>query len=209
MGLFFTLEGPDGSGKSTQIRLLANRLAESGIDYVTTREPGGTPISDQIRAVLLDPNNGAMAAKTEALLYAASRAQHVAEVVRPALEQGRVVLCDRYIDASLAYQATGLGLSVEYVRQLSVEATDGLWPARTYLVDVPASIGLERAARSRGLGLDRIEQRDLSYHERVREQFLRLAAETPERYLVLDGTWPPEEVTDAIWQDMRRFLDRV
>ncbi|HEU4962893.1 MAG TPA: dTMP kinase [Bacilli bacterium] len=206
MSLFFTLEGPDGSGKSTQIGLLANRLAESGIAYIKTREPGGTPIADQIRAVLLDPNNDRMAAKTEALLYAASRAQHVAEVVRPALDRGQVVLCDRYIDASLAYQATGLGLSADYVRRLSEEATDGLWPTRTYLIDVPASIGIERAALSRGIGLDRIEQRDLSYHERVREQFLRLANEAPERFLLLDGTQPVETVTEAIWQDMRRFL---
>ena len=148
MGLFITMEGPDGSGKSTQIRLLSERLNASGIHYLTTREPGGTPISDAIRALLLDPDNKAMVAKTEALLYAASRAQHVAEVIRPALEQGSVVLCDRYIDASLAYQAVGLGLSADYVRRLSVEATDGLWPTRTYLIDVPAQMGIDRATQT-------------------------------------------------------------
>jgi dTMP kinase len=206
VGLFFTMEGPDGGGKSTQIRRLAARLGENGIRYLTTREPGGTPISDKIRAVLLDPSHGEMAPKTEALLYAASRAQHVAEVIRPALQRGEVVLCDRYIDASLAYQAAGLELPYEYVRRLSEEATDGLWPTRTYLIDVPVEVGLERIAKSRGLGLDRIEQRDLRYHQRVREQFLEIAAAEPERVLVLDGTRSEDEVAERIWQDVRRFL---
>lgn len=206
MGLFLTLEGPDGSGKSTQIRRLAERLGEFGIKYITTREPGGTPISDQIRAMLLDPNNGAMVAKTEVLLYAASRSQHVAEVIRPALLRGEVVLCDRYIDASLAYQATGLGLSTDYVRRLNEEATDGLWPTRTYLIDVPPEVGIERVARSRGAALDRIEQRDLTYHHRVRNQFLLMAEEEPERFYVIDGTQTLDKVTSAIWEDVRRFL---
>lgn len=206
MGLFITLEGPDGSGKSTQIRLLAERLRESGIDYLTTREPGGTPISDQIRGILLDPANGSMVGKTEALLYAASRAQHVAEVIRPALERGTLVLCDRYIDASMAYQAAGLGLSPDYVRGLSEAATDGLWPSRTYMIDVPAAIGIERAAAGRGAQLDRIEQRDLEYHNRVREQFLRIADKERDRVHVIDGTQPVQEVADAIWEDLRRFL---
>lgn len=201
-----TMEGPDGGGKSTQIRLLAARLGECGIRYCTTREPGGTPISDKIRAVLLDPSHGEMAPKTEALLYAASRAQHVAEVIRPALARDEIVLCDRYIDASLAYQATGLDLSYEYVRRLSEDATDGLWPTRTYLIDVPVEIGIERVCKSRGLGLDRIEQRDLTYHQRVREQFLEIAASQPDRVLVLDGTKSTAEVAEEIWQDVRRFL---
>jgi len=206
VGLFITLEGPDGSGKSSQIRRLAERFKKMGIRYMTTREPGGTRISDGIRAMLLSPDNSAMTAKTEALLYAASRAQHVAEVIRPALEDGVVVLCDRYIDASLAYQATGLGLSLDYVRSLNHEATDGLWPTRTYLIDVPCALGLERAAKSRGVALDRIEQRDLAYHNRVREQFLTLAREEPQRILVLDGTKKIEDVTERIWEDVRRFL---
>jgi dTMP kinase len=206
LGLFITMEGPDGSGKSTQLQRLAERLAQAGIQYITTREPGGTPISDKIRALLLDPSHEAMVAKTEALLYAASRAQHVAEVIRPALQAGKVVLCDRYLDASLAYQATGLGLPEEYVRRLSMEATDGLLPQRTYLIDVPAEVGIERVAVKRGAGLDRIEQRDLEYHRRVRSQFLALAKAEPERFVVIDGLKSVDEVAEAIWADVRRFL---
>ncbi|MBL0389038.1 dTMP kinase [Tumebacillus sp. ITR2] len=206
MGLFITLEGPDGSGKSTQIRRLSELLGHSGIEVHTTREPGGTPISDQIRSMLLNPENRAMTAKTEMLLYAASRAQHVAEVIRPALEQGRVILCDRYIDASLAYQATGLGIPLEEVRSINQHATDGLWPTRTYLIDVPSELGLQRAFAGRGKCLDRIEQRDLEYHRRVREQFLQIAKEEPDRIVVIDGTQSVEAVTEAIWQDIRRYL---
>ncbi|PWK07955.1 dTMP kinase [Tumebacillus permanentifrigoris] len=206
MGLFITLEGPDGSGKSTQIRRLAERLGSLGIQVHTTREPGGTPISDQIRAMLLDPENSSMVAKTEMLLYAASRAQHVAEVIRPNLAAGRVILCDRYIDASLAYQATGLGIPLEQVRQINEHATDGLWPTRTYLIDVPSELGLQRAASGRGKQLDRIEQRDLDYHRRVREQFLQIASQESERIVVIDGTQSIDAVTEAIWQDIRQFL---
>lgn len=206
MGLFITLEGPDGSGKSTQIRRLAERLGSLGIETCTTREPGGTPISDQIRSMLLNPENSSMVAKTEMLLYAASRAQHVAEVIRPNLEANRVILCDRYIDASLAYQATGLGIPLEQVRQINEHATDGLWPARTYLIDVPSDLGLQRAAAGRGKTLDRIEQRALDYHCRVREQFLQIAREEPDRIVVIDGTQTMDAVTDAIWEDVRRFL---
>lgn len=206
MGLFITLEGPDGSGKSTQIRRLAERLDSFGVAYQTTREPGGTPISDQIRSMLLNPENSAMVAKTEMLLYAASRAQHVAEVIRPALAVGRVVVCDRYIDASLAYQATGLGIPLADVRSINEHATDGLWPTRTYLIDVPSELGLQRAAVGRGKSLDRIEQRDLDYHHRVREQFLQIAQEEPERIVIIDGTQSVDAVTEAIWSDIRQFL---
>ncbi|KEO81440.1 dTMP kinase [Tumebacillus flagellatus] len=208
MGLFITLEGPDGSGKSTQIRRLSELVGRLEIEVQTTREPGGTPISDQIRSMLLNPENHAMTAKTEMLLYAASRAQHVAEVIRPALAAGRVILCDRYIDASLAYQATGLGLSLEEVRHINSIATDGLWPTRTYMIDVPCEIGLERAFASRGKSLDRIEQRDLEYHRRVRDQFLQIAKEEPNRIVIIDGTQPVEAVTEAIWQDLRQHLRR-
>ncbi|MFC4768515.1 dTMP kinase [Effusibacillus consociatus] len=204
-GLFITFEGPDGAGKSTQLRLLANHLDSLGIAYITTREPGGTPISDKIRALLLDPENSAMAPKTEAFLYAASRAQHVEEVIRPALARGKVVLCDRYIDASIAYQAVGLGLSPKMIRRWSEEATDGLWPVRTFLIDIPPDQGLTRI-QSRG-GPDRIEGRDLSYHSRVRETFLALASQEPNRFVVLDGTKTIQEIADQVRHEMQTLLN--
>ena len=203
-GLFVTFEGPDGAGKSTQVQLLANHLDSLGIAYSTTREPGGTPLADKIRALLLDPENVSMAAKTEALLYAASRAQHVEEVILPALARGEVVLCDRYIDASIAYQAVGLGLSPAMIRRWSEEATDGLWPVRTFLIDVPPERGLSRI-QSRG-GPDRIEGRDLSYHARVRETFLELASQEPNRFVLLDGTQTIEQIAQQVQYEMNRLL---
>lgn len=203
-GLFITFEGPDGAGKSTQLKLLADHLGSLGIACITTREPGGTPLADKIRALLLDPENRLMAPKTEALLYAASRAQHVEEVIRPALARGEVVLCDRYIDASIAYQAAGLGLPPEMIRRWSEEATDGLWPVRTFLIDVPPEQGLARI-RSRG-GPDRIEGRDLAYHAKVRETFLALASREPDRFVVLDGTRPAGEIAKQIRGEMERLL---
>lgn len=206
-GFFITFEGPDGSGKSTQIRAIADRLQQLGIGYITTREPGGTFISDQIRTLLLNPANQGMTPETEALLYAASRAQHVAEVIRPALDQGLVVLCDRYIDASIAYQACGLGLSPHMIRRWSEEATGGLWPDRTILVDLPAQVGIDRIAQNRQ-GLDRIEARSVDYHSMVRNMFLELAAAEPERFLTVSGQHPPEQVTDAIWADLHQRIQQ-
>lgn len=205
-GLFITFEGPDGAGKSTQLRLLANHLGELGIPYITTREPGGTSISDKIRTILLDPNNSSMVPKTEALLYAASRAQHVAEVIRPALARGEIVICDRYIDASIAYQAVGLGMSPEVIRRWNEEATDHLWPDRTFLIDVPPNEGLSRI-ESRG-DLDRIEGRDLAYHQKVRDTFMQLAATEPRRFVVLDGTKSIETIADQIQHEMDTLLKR-
>jgi dTMP kinase len=205
-GLFITFEGPDGAGKSTQLRLLANHLREVGIPCITTREPGGTSISDKIRTILLDPQNSSMIPKTEALLYAASRAQHVAEVIRPALERGEIVICDRYIDASTAYQAVGLGLSPAIIRRWNEEATDGLWPDRTFLIDLPPHEGLSRI-EARG-GLDRIEGRDLAYHQKVRDTFLQLAASEPERFFLLDGTESIQTIADRIRHEMDRLLKR-
>lgn len=205
-GLFVTFEGPDGAGKTTQIQRLAEQLEEWNVPSLITREPGGTPLADQIRAILLDPAHTGMAPMTEVLLYAAARAQHVHEVIRPALHKGKVVLCDRYIDASLAYQATGLSLPRAMIQRISEEATGSLWPRRTYLLDVPPEVGLARAARSRKGGWDRIEARGMAYHKRVREAFLQLAREEPERFLVIDGTQSVEEITARIWDDFSRLL---
>jgi dTMP kinase len=208
-GIFLTFEGPDGAGKSTQVRLLSDRLKQSGIAHIATREPGGTPLADQIRALLLNPAHEEMAPMTEVLLYAASRAQHVHEVIRPALEKGWMVICDRYIDASIAYQATGLSLERSLIQRISEEATGFLWPERTFLIDVPPEIGLVRAAGTRPHGLDRIEARGYEYHKRVRETFLALAKEDPVRFCVIDGTRPVEEIHTRIWAEVQDILERA
>ncbi|MDB5085873.1 MAG: dTMP kinase [Bacilli bacterium] len=200
-GIFITFEGPDGAGKTTQIRLLAEKISASGKSCMLTREPGGTAISDRIRALLLDSSCEEMAPSTEALLYAASRAQHVHEKIRPALDAGSIVLCDRYIDASIAYQAAGLGLPVEWVRRWSIEATGGLWPDRTYLIDVDFEIGQERIAGRGAAGLDRIEQRSRAYHQQVRETFLQIAKENPERVCLINGMQSMEDIAFQIWDD--------
>lgn len=206
-GVFITFEGPDGAGKSTQVALLASRLQKACIRCITTREPGGTPISDKIRAILLDPHHREMTPRTEALLYAASRAQLVGEFIRPHLERGDVVICDRYVDASLAYQGA-LGLDRKELARLNHWATDGLEPLRTYLIDVPAEVGLDRVRTRHSMYgvMDRIEERSIEYHEAVRRWFLGQAQTSP-RYRVIDGTMPPEMVSEAIWRDVKSLLN--
>jgi len=191
-GLFITLEGPDGAGKSTQGPLLAEYLRRGGREVVYTREPGGTPIGDRIRQILLDERHGEMAAVTEMLLFAASRAQFVREVVEPALARGAAVLSERYVDASLAYQGFGRGLEVDLVRRVNDAATGGRLPDLTLLLDIEPSAGLARVRAARGKeGApgrgDRLEQEALAFHERVRAGFLQLARESPKRFAVLDA----------------------
>ncbi len=208
-GIFITFEGPDGSGKSTQIQKLAEALVRDGYPVVVTREPGGTPISDQIRGILLSPENTAMNEQAEALLMAASRAQHVHEKIIPALEAGKIVLCDRFVDASMAYQAAGLGLDEEAVREINRFAISGIMPHRTYLLDIPVEVGRrriqERLVRS-GARLDRIELKDAAYHERVREAFLQIASTEPDRVYLIDADRDPEEIFKTIYTDCQRLL---
>jgi len=208
-GLFITFEGPDGSGKSTQIKLLADALMRDGHRVIVTREPGGTAIGDQIRAILLNPDNSRMNAQAEALLLAASRAQHVHEKILPAMAEGYIVLCDRFVDASIAYQAAGLGLDVSEVKAINRFATSGVVPNRTYMLDVPVETGrqriMERLGRS-GESLDRIEQKGYEYNQRVREAFLRIASELPERVLLIDATRSPEDIFTDIYADCQRLL---
>ncbi|MDL2343492.1 dTMP kinase [Deinococcus sp. MIMF12] len=194
--LFLTFEGPEGAGKSTQLRRLAARLEELGIAHTLTREPGGTPLGTRVREVLLDPALD-IDALPEFLLYSASRAQLVREVLRPALSRGEVVLCDRYADSSLAYQGAGRGLDPTLLRLLTAEVTGGLTPNLTVLLDLDPVLGLSRAAE-RGQP-DRLEQADLAFHGRVRRGFLDLAAGEPGRFLVLDATRDEAEVSAAIW----------
>lgn len=184
-GTFIVFEGGDGAGKTTQSELLASWLRSEGRTVVETREPGGTSLGGMIRQLLLHTDTD-ISARAEALLYAADRAQHVAEVVRPALERGEVVVQDRFVDSSLAYQGAGRVLNVEEVRSLSEWATEGLTPALTVLLDVSPKTGVERRSSARKKA-DRLEREPDEFHREVRNGFLRLAQAHPERYLVLDA----------------------
>lgn len=204
-GVFVTFEGVEGCGKSTQAALLRAHLEAKGHAVVCTREPGGTPIAEAIRRVLLDPAHGTMLPATELLLYEAARAQHVGERIRPALAMGAIVLCDRFTDSTTAYQCAGRGLGHDVVAQLHGIATGGLRPDITFVIDVPASLGLARKA---GMGIpDRIERETLAFHERVRAEYLRLASEDPGRIQILDGTRDAETVAAMIRERMDTLLE--
>jgi dTMP kinase len=194
-GLFVAFEGGEGVGKSTQIASAAAWLRDGGRQVVETREPGGTPLGGELRRLLLDPA-GDIAPRAEALLYAADRAQHVESVIRPALSAGHVVLTDRYLDSTLAYQGAGRSLGLDDTRIVTAWATGGLLPDLTVLLDLDPSVGLRRAgARATP---DRLEAASLAFHEAVRAGFLALAAEAPERYAVLDAADEPDEVAAAV-----------
>jgi dTMP kinase len=204
-GLFIAFEGGEGAGKSTQSKLLATWLVERGYEVVTTREPGATPIGRQLRHLLLDPENGELAPRAEALLYAADRAQHVATVIRPALGRGAVVVSDRYVDSSLAYQGVGRALSTAEIDRLSQFATSGLRPDLTVLLDVRVSVGLARTA-GRDAVPDRLEAESTAFHERVRAAFRELAEAGADRYLVIDAGLSPDVIHQQIVQ---RISDMV
>jgi dTMP kinase len=184
-GLFITLEGPEGAGKSTNREYLADRLREHGVDVLLTREPGGTPLAERIRELLLDPSEEPMAADTELLLVFAARAQHLQQVIRPALARGCVVLCDRFTDATYAYQGGGRGLPIERIAQLEQFVQGELRPDLTLIFDLPVETGLARAA-ARGR-LDRFEQEGRSFFDAVRQAYLQRAEQAPQRYRVLDA----------------------
>jgi len=186
-GLFITFEGGDGAGKTTQSKLLATWLEQRGYEVVHTREPGGSSLGDSVRNVLL--HGGHVFERAEALLYAADRAQNIAEVVRPALERGAAVVQDRYIDSSLAYQGAGRTLPQDEVRRINEWASEGLWPELTVLLDADPKIAITRRAAA-GEKADRLEREAAEFHERVRAEYLKLAAAEPERFLVLDATQP-------------------
>jgi dTMP kinase len=184
-GLFITLEGPEGAGKSTNREYLAERLREQGVEVLLTREPGGTPLAERIRELLLAPSDEPMAVDTELLLVFAARAQHLQQVIRPALAKGSVVLCDRFTDATYAYQGGGRGLSTERIAQLEQFVQGELRPDLTLIFDLPVEVGLARAA-ARGR-LDRFEQEGRGFFEAVRQAYLRRAEQAPQRYRVLDA----------------------
>ena len=190
---FIVFEGGEGAGKSTQSNALADYLRARGHSVVCTREPGGTPAAEAIRAVLLDPANAGLDDRAEALLFAAARGDHAARVIRPGLEHGDVVISDRYLDSSVAYQGVARGLGAERVAELSLWATGGLVPDLTIVLDVDPALGLARV-----VGPDRLESEPIEWHARVRQAFLDIATEHPQRYLVLDGSRPAEDLAVEI-----------
>jgi len=187
VSLFITFEGPEGSGKTTQIRLLAELLEAEGLAVTTTREPGGTRIGNAVRALLLDPAHTEMSPRAEALLFQAARAQLVDEVIQPALIAGNVVLCDRYADSTLAYQGYGHGQELEPLRRLGAFATGGLLPDLTVYLDIDVQAGLARKRAGAAEEWNRMENKALAFHQRVRDGYLRLAADEPARWLVVDA----------------------
>ncbi len=202
MSVFISFEGVDGSGKSTQIKLLLQYLDERGVPYVFTREPGGTPIAEQIRQILLDPANRGMSVITEALLFAASRSEHVSRTIRPALEAGKVVICDRFVDSSLVYQGAAGGLPMEFLLTINEMATGALRPHRTIVLDVAPEVAM---ARRSGEEADRIERKALEYHQQVREGYLELARAEPRRVKVVDASRSVDETQSEI----RRLVEEV
>lgn len=199
-GFFLTFEGGEGCGKSTQLRSLARELEAAGVQVRLVREPGHTRLGEAVRALLLDPESAGLDARAELLLYEAARAQLVAEVIEPALEEGETVICDRFHDSSTAYQGYGRGLSAQEVARLNEFATGGVLPDRTILLDIDPQIGLARATTG---GADRLEQEDVAFHQRVRDGFLAIAREEPHRVRVVDGSGTIEQVGEAIRAALR------
>jgi dTMP kinase len=204
--MFISLEGPDGSGKSSQMKPLADFLSAQGYNVLMTREPGGTPISDQIRDVLLNRmDNTAMHPRAEILLFCASRAQHVEEKIRPHLEQGGIVLCDRYADSTLAYQGYGHGVDLKELKHLLDFATGGLWPDLTLLFDISAEEGLARRQKG-GEVWNRLDAYALAFHERVRKGYCEMAAQNPQRWRVINAAQSKAAVQADIQAVLRSFL---
>jgi dTMP kinase len=211
-GLFIVFEGPEGSGKSTQLRRLAARLRSEGKTVLETAEPGGTPIGLQIRRVLLDAKNLEMRPTTELLLMFAARAQNVDESILPALSRGEIVLCDRFTDSSLVYQGAARGLGTEVVLELDRIACRGLIPDLTILIDIETGIGLERAHRRNRKTQDietRIDEQDIAFHRKVRDAYLQLAADEPNRIKTIDGAHSEETVEKDVWNALLNALKRL
>ena len=211
--MFITLEGIEGSGKTTQIRRLVEFLEDKGVDCVTTRQPGGTQIGENIRSILLDPANSALEPLAELLLYMADRAQHINELIRPALKHGKTVVCDRYFDATMVYQGFARGLSIELIGKLHQLLFDDLKPDVTLLLDLSPQVGLERAWQQLNNGQrsgdeSRFEAEAVAFHEKVRAGYLELARFEPERFRIIDAAQTQNEVFAAMRKIVSSFLKR-
>lgn len=210
MGVFITFEGIEGCGKSTQVKLLSKALEETGIHCIVTREPGGTSIGNKIRDILLNPDHKGMATEAELLLYAADRAQHVREVIKPSIDNGKVVVCDRFADATLAYQGFGRGLDMATIHDLNRIASLGIRPGLTLLLDCPVEMGigraLERNSKNSHIKDDRFEREALAFHQKVREGYLTLAQAEPERIKIIDARNDVESVRKEIWGIVKKAM---
>lgn len=205
--MFITFEGPDGSGKTTQLNGLMPVLEKMGLDVIRTREPGGTEIGDQIRSVIMDMKNKSMTPRAEILLFCASRAQLVEELIRPSLAAGKIILCDRYADSTMAYQGYGHGLDREALAQLLHFATGGLKPDLTLLFDIPSEAGLRRRLSNHD-EWNRMDDYALQFHERVRNGYLEMAAAEPDRYVIINADRPREEIHKEVVLTVMRKLNR-
>lgn len=203
---FITFEGGEGVGKTTLIRRLEAELAKLDYKTLSTREPGGSALGEQIRLLLLNQSHQVkIASKAELLLFLAARVQHLDEVIRPALEAGKVVLCDRFNDSSVAYQGIARGLGQEDVQKLCDQVCEGATPAVTFFLDLDPAVGLQRVHRSQRV-IDRLESEEHKFHEKVRQGYLKLAKEHPERIVVIDASLPPDEVFKKVWTILRKAL---
>ena len=206
-GFLITFEGGEGSGKTTQCKRLAIDLQKVGYEVVLTHEPGGTSISEQIRGILLNREHCEMVSTTELLLFAASRAQHVSERIIPALDEGKIVISDRFADSMIAYQGYARGLELELIGHLNRISAQGLTPNLTFVLDLPVEIGLERARRSRE-SMDRMESERIEFHRRLREGFLTIASQEPDRVKVIDAQISPDRVYEEIRAEIDQLLDK-
>lgn len=204
--MFITIEGPEGSGKSSVTRKVAERLEKEGYDIVFTREPGGTDISEQIRNIILDKNNTKMDPMTEAMLYAASRRQHLVEKVWPLSNEGKIVISDRYLDSSLAYQGGARGLGIDNILQLNNFATEGSFPDLTLLFDIDPRIGLKRIAANANREVNRLDLEKIEFHDSVRKTFLSLANRFKDRYVIIDASKPFDEVVEDTYIAIKNRL---
>lgn len=206
--MFITLEGPEGSGKTSQLPALADYLRGAGYEVIVSREPGGTPVGDQIREILMNLQNNAILPRTEILLFLAARAQHVDEVIKPALAEGKLVICDRYGDSTLAYQGYGHQIDLDVLRNLLDFSTDGLKPDMTLLIDIPVKTGLERKRKNHS-EWNRLDAYEEAFHNRVRQGYFELAKEDPQRWVIVDAAQPMAQVQSEMREVILSRLEGV